>query len=67
MYHSDKILLFLTHWRVTRGQGSQLDNTDYNPVWLDTSTSFNGQGNNSAYIARVDWFPDGSVYAQVNL
>ncbi len=52
---------------VTCTQGGQLNHTDYNPVWLDISTSFNDHVNGSAYIARVGWLPDGSVYAQVRL
>eukprot|EP01084_Bolivina_argentea_P047721 87950_1 len=51
--------------RVKKQEGGQLNHTDYNPVWLDISTSFNDHVNGSAYIARVGWLPDGSVYAQV--
>ncbi len=34
-------------------------------MWLDISTSFNDGDHGAAYVARIGWLPDGSVYAQV--
>ncbi len=45
----------------------QFNLSGYNPLWLDISTPFNDKADGTAYIPRVGWLPDGSVYAQVRL